>query len=315
MMHGNMNLKNKKNSMKSKVHKILILGIKVSCINKRKLFLISRNSNDRKIKNYYKKYGKVLADVIKLARKIHYNNLLVKSSNKTGTTWNIINENINKRPRGNDISFININGTTTHNRQVIANTFNTYFVAVAQHIQHIHTENSKNSNSVASDNNPPNYLYNAFKQPIPAIKLIFVSSKEIEDIVRSFKTKDSHGYDGISIKILKLSIPCISSLLTYLCNLMISTGMFPTRLKFAEIEPLYKKGEMANISNYGPICLMTSFSKIFEKIIFTRLIHHLNYNHILVEDQFGYRAKSSMDLASYKLINDILTSLNNKLLV
>jgi hypothetical protein len=58
-------------------------GIKISCINKRKLFLISRKSNYCKIKNYYKKYCKVLSDMIKLARKVHYNNLLVKSSNKT----------------------------------------------------------------------------------------------------------------------------------------------------------------------------------------------------------------------------------------
>jgi hypothetical protein len=71
--------------------------------------------------------------------------------------------------------------------------------------------------------------------------------------------KDFHGYDGISTKILKLSIPYISSSLTYICNLMISTGVFPTRLKFAEIKLLYKKGEMANISNYRPISLLTSF--------------------------------------------------------
>jgi hypothetical protein len=43
--------------------------IKISGINKRKLFLYSRNSNDCKIKNYYKKYCKELADVIKLAKK------------------------------------------------------------------------------------------------------------------------------------------------------------------------------------------------------------------------------------------------------
>jgi hypothetical protein len=64
----------------------LTQGIKISCINKIKLFLNSRNSNDCEIKNYYKKYCKVLADVIKLAKKIHYNNLLVNSSNKTKTT-------------------------------------------------------------------------------------------------------------------------------------------------------------------------------------------------------------------------------------
>jgi len=89
---------------------------------------------------------------------------------------------------------------------------------------------------------------------------------------------------------------------------MISTGIFPTRLKFAEIKPLYKKGEMANISNYRLISLLTLFLKILEKIIFTRLT-----GHILVEEQFDFRTKSSMDLDSYKLINDILTSLNNKL--
>jgi hypothetical protein len=77
-------------------------------------------------KNYYKKFRKVLADVIKLAKKIHSNNLLVNSSNKTKTTWNINNKNINKRPQKNDISFLNINGTITHNSQVIANTLNTF---------------------------------------------------------------------------------------------------------------------------------------------------------------------------------------------
>jgi len=147
------------------------------------------------------------------------------------------------------------------------------------------------------------------------ITLKFLSPKEIEDIVSSLKTKDSHGYDGISTKIVKQSIPYISSPLNYICYLMISTGIFPTRLKFSEIKPLYRKGEMTNISIYRSISLLISFLNIFEKIIFTRLIHHLDYNHILADEQFGFRTKSSTDLASYKLINVVLTSLNNKLLV
>jgi hypothetical protein len=150
---------------------------------------------------------------------------------------------------------------------------------------------------------------------ITPIKFKFVSCKEIEDLVNSLKMKDYYDYDGISTKILKQSIPYISSPLTHVCNLMISTGLFPTRLKFAGIRPLYKKGEIANTSNYRSISLLTSFTKIFEKIIFTRLIYHLIHNHILVDEQFGFRTKSSTDLASYKLINDVLMSLNNKLLV
>jgi hypothetical protein len=123
---------------------------------------------------------------------------------------------------------------------------------------------------------------------IPPIKFKFVLPKEIED-VNSLKIKDSYGCDGISTKILKQRIPYISSPLTRICNLMISTGIFPTRLNFAEIKPLYKKGKIGNTSNYRPISLLTSFSKIFEKIIYARLIHHLNNNHILVDEQFGFR--------------------------
>jgi hypothetical protein len=107
--------------------------------------------------------------------------------------------------------------------------------------------------------------------------------------------KDSYGYDGISTKILKQSIPYISSPLTYIGNLVISTGIFPTRLKCAEIKPLHNKGEIANTSNYRPMSLLTSLSKIFLKMNYTRLIHYLSHNHILVDEQFGFRNKSSMD--------------------
>jgi hypothetical protein len=61
--------------------------------------------------------------------------------------------------------------------------------------------------------------------------------------------------------------------------------------------------------------MLTSLSTIFEKVIFNRLYHHVNHNNILVHEQCGFRKGSSMDLASYKLINNILSALNNKLLV
>ena len=52
---------------------------------------------------------------------------------------------------------------------------------------------------------------------------------------------------------------------------MLSSGTFPARLKFAEIKPIYKKGDKSKISNYRPVSLLTSFSKVFEKIIYNRL--------------------------------------------
>jgi len=66
---------------------------------------------------------------------------------------------------------------------------------------------------------------------------------------------------------------------------MLSSGIFPSRLKFSEIKPLFKKRDKPNISNYRPISILTPFSKIFEKIIFTRLFPHQKYKQILTEKQ------------------------------
>ena len=151
-------------------------------------------------KNHYRKYCKVLADVIKLAKGKYYDNLLSNSTNRTKTTWNIINENINREPRENDISAININGIITHNSRAIANNFNYYFLTVAQHII---TENNNNSDSAADKHSPLDYLHNAFRQPFPSIKLNFVSHKETVDDVSTLTTKASHGYDEISTKLIK----------------------------------------------------------------------------------------------------------------
>jgi hypothetical protein len=76
------------------------------------------------------------------------------------------------------------------------------------------------------------------------------------------------------------------------------------------VKPFFKKGERGCISNYRPISLLTSFSKVFEKVIFNRLLEHLNCNNILVKEQFGFRKDLTTEKATYELINDILSALN-----
>jgi len=73
------------------------------------------------------------------------------------------------------------------------------------------------------------------------MKLKYTTPKEIEKIIISLKSKNSHGYDGIPVKILKVSTPFITSPLTYICNKSLSSGIFPSQLIFSEIKPLHKK--------------------------------------------------------------------------
>ena len=82
---------------------------------------------------------------------------------------------------------------------------------------------------------------------------------------------------------------------------MLLSGTFPTRLKFAEVKPIFKKGDKNVISNYRPISLLTRFSNIFEKVIYNRIYHHINHNHILADNRFGFRPASSTGIATYNL--------------
>jgi len=60
---------------------------------------------------------------------------------------------------------------------------------------------------------------------------------------------------------------------------------------------------------------LTSFSKIFEKLVYSRLYKHIHTNNILAKEQYGFRINSSTETASYDVINEILKAMNNRLSV
>jgi len=95
----------------------------------------------------------------------------------------------------------------------------------------------------------------------------------------------------------------------------LTNGIFPTRLKFSQIIPLFKKGNKSDMANYRPISLLTSFLKIFEKVIFNRLCDHVNNFNILAQEQYGFRNNLSTEAASFHLLNSVLDALNNKSMV
>jgi hypothetical protein len=78
---------------------------------------------------------------------------------------------------------------------------------------------------------------------------------------------------------------------------------------------LLKIVDKLDISNYRPISLPTSFSKVLEKAMNIQLLEHLNKNNISAEEQFGFITKSSADNAIYKLTNEILKALNSESLI
>jgi len=140
------------------------------------------------------------------------------------------------------------------------------------------------------------------------------STKEIISIIKSLKTKNSFVYDEISPRILKVSANYISPL-TYICNRAISTGVFPDRLKYSIVTPIFKKGNNSDPANYRPISVLTSFAKVLETALYVKVSEHITLNNMLTDQQYGFRKDYSTDEAIFKLIYEVLNALNDKSMV
>ena len=73
----------------------------------------------------------------------------------------------------------------------------------------------------------------------------------------------------------------ISAPLTQIVNLSLAKCIFPDQLKISKIVPIYKADDPQLFSNYRPISLLSNFSKIFEKVMYNRLIKFTNTLEIL----------------------------------
>ena len=159
------------------------------------------------------------------------------------------------------------------------------------------------------------FMEKAYNKPYPSMEYKCTTTGEIERIIKSLKTKNSYGYDEISTKILKISCPFISSPINYICNKMLFWGVFPERLKYTIIKPIHKSGDTCEVSNYKPISLLTSFSKILEMVMQKRILKQFTKYKILSTEQYGFKVGYRTDKATYKLTTEILNAMNNKLLV
>jgi hypothetical protein len=135
---------------------------------------------------------------------------------------------------------LKIEGKLIENPQTLANTFYNYFSKIVD---------ESVTNIIKQDHNQINqhphleYLVHEYPQPFLPINFKPVTKKEISEINRSLKWKNSYSYDEVPTRMVKLSIPFIASPLIYICNRMLSTGTFSTCLKFSQVYPLFRRLE------------------------------------------------------------------------
>ena len=237
-------------------------GIQTSCAKKRELFRRCReNVDNSQIKMHYKIYCKILKQVINEAKKQFFHNQIAASTNKIKTAWKIIKENSGSTCPDDSITKIKLGGILLDNPKKIANALNKYYINITDNINIKNTDRSKAAT----------LLTNHKLENIAQMKIIPVTEAEIIGIIKSLKSKNTGGHDGISSKILKHCAHIISKPLTYICNMSLTTGIFPDRCKYAIVRPTHKKGEITEMDNYRPISLLMTCSKILERVMLNRL--------------------------------------------
>jgi ribosomal protein S17 len=80
--------------------------------------------------------------------------------------------------------------------------------------------------------------------------------------------------------------------------MVLSSGKFPMQLEYSHLSPIFKKGDKIEMSNYRPVSLLTSFSKVFVRVVYNRLKFHIHSNNILAKEQNGFRTSSPNELAT-----------------
>ncbi len=158
----------------------------------------------------------------------------------------------------------------------------------------------------------PGTMLSGEEPPCP-ISLILTptSCKEVKTIINSLKTKTSSGIDEFSSKMIKHCSQEIILPLVNIINKSLKEGKFPTTLKVSKVYPKHKKGPTKIAQNYRPISLISTFSKILEKIVLARLLIHLTQQKLLADNQHGFRKNKSTISAIVTLIESVLDQIEN----
>ena len=134
----------------------------------------------------------------------------------------------------------------------------------------------------------------------------------INEALSKLKNKNSSGPDKISTNLLKYIAPSIMSPICHLFDLSFKTGYIPTNLKTAKVVPVFKSGEAESFNNYRPISLLSSFSKLLEKVAAKQMIQFLNKYNLLYEHQYGFRPKHNTTHPVLHFLDKIYNSWNKK---
>lgn len=277
----------------------------LKCIRKKdNLHLTAKkNQNDVSIQNNYKKYRNYCMTTIHNVKKTYKQNQLKEAKGNSKKTWHCIKSICNLKPPKNTND--KITRDSSNSNESINNVSN-YFASVGRTLANTILESlDKTEEQLAALVSPP-----LSGTPADSFFLTPTDHIEISKIINSLKTNSAPGWDNITNNLLKQNHDVLSPIIAFIANLSISSGVMPDSLKLANVTPIFKSGDPQVASNYRPISLLTSISKIIEKVINKRLLSYLERHGLLSDNQFGFRNNTSTEDAVTNLTDFVKNKLD-----
>ena len=134
---------------------------------------------------------------------------------------------------------------------------NDYFINVGKLLAH----------NIVSRIDPLSYIYKSKN----CISDVAVTVDDVKAIVSQLNNSAA-GPDDLLASIMKQVSNEYCIPLTYLINLSVLQGDFPSEMKLAKVLPIYKADSHQLIQNYRPISVLYFFSKVYERVIYNNLL-------------------------------------------
>ena len=112
------------------------------------------------------------------------------------------------------------------------------------------------------------------------------------------------------MQLLKQLCQSCSSPIALIINMSLDQGIVPDAMKLAKVIPRFKEKSKESFNNYRPISLLSSISKVLEKVVHKRLYSFLTRCDILCDKQYGFRPNRSTIDAVTDCTPDVLSSLD-----
>jgi hypothetical protein len=247
----------------------------------------------------YRDYRNYYNTLIRQAKQNYYLENLNRNVKNPKRSWELLKEAANLNKSKSSIDKIDKDGQILTDPLDIANEFNDFFTSVGVKIAE-----SIEPTSVKPEEFMP------LLDNIQNLDLGTTSQVHICDIIKSLKTKNSCDTDGLSTKLLQKLATEISWPLAHIFRLSLNSGVFPARLKCSRTVPIFKAGRADLCDNYRPISLLSTLSKILEKMVCVQLVNHLDRNKILYKHQYGFQRNRSTEQSIVHAVNFISNAMN-----